>query len=1186
MKLFRNFLLIWLDANIDESSEHYHNSIKHLRCTVNTIETFQDTEECVDYVSKFQNEKAFLIISGALCQTVVPRIHQITQVYSVYVFCRKQEKYEEWVKNWSKVKGIFTEITSICDLVRKSARQCDEDSVVISAVSSLNQIEPSFMYTQLFKESILKIVFDKKKAIHDLAEYARKNYAGNEEHLTIIDEFARDYQAFNGDNDQCLCIMPQNLNLDRNGVLDLTVLPNNLCDRYCDNIMGDSIVEHKFKCGSLNDSRIWAIYDLNATCPVGFIYINELKKCISNYKGVSSLCPSPSMNYIYNGNLTWNMFLKIIGKLNLTKSIVSIDFDDIITIDPLWLCSATTNTINSNLPNRNFSTYYVLDSGCLRVRSYSLGSNILSNRLCITNPINEDSLSYDSRAYPIYTLDLNRNMDTCPPSWFDINRECYQISDYRKTIQEARNCCIDLPEDMKKKSKLLEVTPNLYLDDIEETRKIAINKSINFISDFFKGEIVQYTSRWQARLGFFLLDTNASNTEPKIGLFHRYVKDFPSLVSNVDVNFSSINEFQMIKSNYDNNSSIQDDSCLVFTRSIIDEKQRRSILRNTQINNCSQPRHVLCKVKAIIGYSSHQICYSKPSTLGLPSMISNHLTHELCLSVCQTLKTNLAVINMNKCYCVNAHESLVIDNERNHVKHRTKDCGNPCPGNQNELCGNTNTIVVFHLSENSFASKYIYNNNDPKPYPDFIYDGCIHLSSDNQSGIYQFSLIHINDIHPRHCLELCKKYKQQYALLNSNKCLCTNVLKKKKQDDILLIHVDFDCTQECQGNYLHTCGNTSNSTIYSMYVTHPRCPRGLQYNNNKQRCVQIDFSVKKNSFSTAQSYCQSIGGALAKINDILEIQDLVLLSKLNVIYSSEYLFSYTGSPLNDTKYFWIDRTSDIINNNITLDRSIGKCFQASKSFDQNCVAFQREKIIVDNTLTFQRCFTESDQCSSMSAIPVCVDKNLEFNLTATSSTADDDSSVISVNVSTDYSCGDDTDYHLVNDYCYKVLFHETTWHDAKAECERDKAALFLPGKFTKISLIKFLFLRQHSYTSSGVVHVDIFYDNRNRTTMRPVTTDRSSLISVPNSDDLHTLCERKFHQIYRDLILSPDVSMKDIDRIETHQTACASIDFRSEYLPSISCNEIPCNRLATVICQKPPITTTRAVVAKRLVINN
>ncbi len=31
-------------------------------------------------------------------------------------------------------------------------------------------------------------------------------------------------------------------------------------------------------------------------------------------------------------------------------------------------------------------------------------------------------------------------------------------------------------------------------------------------------------------------------------------------------------------------------------------------------------------------------------------MISNHLTYELCLSVCENFKTNLAIINMNKCY--------------------------------------------------------------------------------------------------------------------------------------------------------------------------------------------------------------------------------------------------------------------------------------------------------------------------------------------------------------------------------------------------------------------------------------------------------------------------------------------------------------------------------------------------------
>ncbi|CAF3964194.1 unnamed protein product [Rotaria sordida] len=490
--------------------------------------------------------------------------------------------------------------------------------------------------------------------------------------------------AFNDDNNQCLCIMAQKLNPDSDSARYLTILSNNSCDRYCDNTLDDSKVEHKFQCGSSKDPRIWAVYDLNATCPIGSIYIKELKKCMSTYKGISNICPSPSINYIYNGNLTWNIFLKIIGKLNLTKSIVSIDFDNYVTIDSSWMCSTTTiNTINSNLSNRNFSTYYVLDNGCLRVRSYSLSSHILSNRLCITNPINENPLSYGTRFYSYYTLDSNRILPACPPQWLDINGHCYRISDDRKTIQEARNSCITLPKDDKYSFHLHIIS---VVDDYankNDDMKETIGKYKNHLIDIFKGEIAQYTLPWQARLGFFLLDTNASNTGPKFEPYQSislYMKDASSLVSNVDVNLSSINEFQMINPNDDNSLSIKDDSCLLWTRSIIDEKQRSSILEKIQINNCSKPRHVLCRTKTMLGFNSPQICYTKPSTLGLPIMISNHLTYELCLSVCKTLKTNLAVINMNKCYCFDATRSQILDPKRNHAKYETQDCGDPCPG--------------------------------------------------------------------------------------------------------------------------------------------------------------------------------------------------------------------------------------------------------------------------------------------------------------------------------------------------------------------------------------------------------------------------------------------------------------------------------------------------------------------------
>ncbi|CAF1446603.1 unnamed protein product [Rotaria sordida] len=109
-EIIQNFLLIWLDENIDESSDDHLNSIKQLRRTINTIEIFHDTNECIGYMSRVQNEKSFLIISGALCESVVPGIHDMIQLHSIYVFCRQQERYEEWAKDYSKLAGFCNNI--------------------------------------------------------------------------------------------------------------------------------------------------------------------------------------------------------------------------------------------------------------------------------------------------------------------------------------------------------------------------------------------------------------------------------------------------------------------------------------------------------------------------------------------------------------------------------------------------------------------------------------------------------------------------------------------------------------------------------------------------------------------------------------------------------------------------------------------------------------------------------------------------------------------------------------------------------------------------------------------------------------------------------------------------------------------------------------------------------------------
>jgi hypothetical protein len=337
--------------------------------------------------------------------------------------------------------------------------------------------------------------------------------------------------------------------------------------------------------------------------------------------------------------------------------------------------------------------------------------------------------------------------------------------------------------------------------------------------------------------------------------------------------------------------------------------------------------------------------------------------------------------------------------------------------------------------------------------------------------------------------------------------------------------------------------------------------------------------VETNSFSTGQSYCKSRDGVLAKINDILEIQNIVPKSLLTEKTFSISVDQYS-TLLETVKYFWIDRTSDMMTNNKKADHYLDRCFQTSKSIDRNCIAVRREKIVIDDVLSKKWCVTESDQCSSISAAPICVDTQLDLNSIKFTRTTDDDSSIISVNISTDYSCQDDADYHFIDGYCYKVSYHETTWIDAKAECERENAVLFIPEKFTMLPLIKSLFLRHHSHTSSGIVHVGMFYDNQTR-----IVTEynRTSQIVSTNASyiyNLNNICKRKVNENFEEFISSPILSTYASNRSKT-QMRCAFIDFRSKKdEPSISCRAASCNRLATVICQKSPNVTTRTVLAK------
>ena len=97
------FSLIWLDAFVNKTDDNQHTQ-DELRATIHQLKTFEDSERCMKHILSTGNgDRIVLIVSGSLGRTIVPRIHNLDQVLSIYVYCQDQTANEQWSSRYPKV---------------------------------------------------------------------------------------------------------------------------------------------------------------------------------------------------------------------------------------------------------------------------------------------------------------------------------------------------------------------------------------------------------------------------------------------------------------------------------------------------------------------------------------------------------------------------------------------------------------------------------------------------------------------------------------------------------------------------------------------------------------------------------------------------------------------------------------------------------------------------------------------------------------------------------------------------------------------------------------------------------------------------------------------------------------------------------------------------------------------------
>ncbi|CAF4213194.1 unnamed protein product, partial [Didymodactylos carnosus] len=138
------FALLWLDQNVNKSKDNLETQAQ-LRRSINCLLTFESAIECEEHIRERKDEKIVLIVSGRLGREIVPRVHDLSQLSAIYVYCMDQTTNERWAKFHEKLIKESSD-TKISRLYRGQVMSKDEFSRIRSSIGEFISIN-SFLST-------------------------------------------------------------------------------------------------------------------------------------------------------------------------------------------------------------------------------------------------------------------------------------------------------------------------------------------------------------------------------------------------------------------------------------------------------------------------------------------------------------------------------------------------------------------------------------------------------------------------------------------------------------------------------------------------------------------------------------------------------------------------------------------------------------------------------------------------------------------------------------------------------------------------------------------------------------------------------------------------------------------------------------------------------------------------------
>ncbi|CAF4727320.1 unnamed protein product [Rotaria sp. Silwood1] len=200
----RRLLLIWLDNSSDFQEKI--DILKEFRLSKNNFQTFTGLEQCKNHIQTTPSQhRITLIIRDYFSQQLIPEIHDLVQISSIYIYCTNEQCHYSWIEKYPKVKAFYQRLDILFNKIRSDqsriplSRSDEQISISIfdskfSSEQSTTGIDGSFVQYQLLIDCLLKMKTtstDKSDFILKYLEY----YKDNKQELENIDQFKKEYTS-------------------------------------------------------------------------------------------------------------------------------------------------------------------------------------------------------------------------------------------------------------------------------------------------------------------------------------------------------------------------------------------------------------------------------------------------------------------------------------------------------------------------------------------------------------------------------------------------------------------------------------------------------------------------------------------------------------------------------------------------------------------------------------------------------------------------------------------------------------------------------------------------------------------------------------------------------------------------------------------------------------------------------